>query len=392
MKTGILRSKVGKMIDVNKKVLSMTVVLCTLFSCSSDNSQRNPRQALTYESLEIEAKRVCLEPDVYVAGSEEGVAILWKNGIELYKLGKNIVANSVFVVDNDVYVAGVGGFEYDIYYSGSERLSSLKKSNAMLWKNGVLQNLIVGDHISYANSVFVYGNDVYVAGYESIPTGEYNRIHRSDVLTPDYWRIAKLWKNGIAQNLSSEKFNRLTSTWGVAANSIYISENDVYVSGIKDGIATLWKNGMAQSLMNERDEPFYAFVTSVFVSDNDVYVAVMEEWGISLWKNGKTQNIDDIGWEYDNCSVFVSGKDVYIAGTSSDHEDGSTYAWLWKNGTVQDLTNWYDESLGRASSLFVSGNDVYVVGSKLWKNGEIQKLPDGRDHPGGNSIFVVERK
>jgi hypothetical protein len=54
----------------------------------------------------------------------------------------------------------------------------------VLWKNGVAQELTEGNGYatnSNAYSVFVSGNDVYVAGFDN---------------------SARLWKNGVAQELN----------------------------------------------------------------------------------------------------------------------------------------------------------------------------------------------
>jgi len=143
---------------------------------------------------------------------------------------------------------------------------------------------------------------------------------------------------------------------------------DVYVAGAFEGKAVLWKNGDTQFLS---DGSLNAVASSVFVSAGCVYVAGSIGSNAILWKDGVAQNLS-VGAA---SSVFVSGDDVYVVGNK-----------LWKNGTVQKLTDESDHPGG--SSVFVSGNDVYVVGNKLWKNGTVQKLTDGSDHPGGSFVFV----
>lgn len=53
-------------------------------------------------------------------------------------------------------------------------------------ENGVATNLSDGTKNALANAVYVYGNDVYVAGDEDNATV----------------RVAKVWKNGIATSLT----------------------------------------------------------------------------------------------------------------------------------------------------------------------------------------------
>ena len=60
--------------------------------------------------------------DVYVAGYEGGVAKVWKNKEELYELTNNGEAFSIVIHSGDVYMAG---YEFD----GSSNV-------AKVWKNG----------------------------------------------------------------------------------------------------------------------------------------------------------------------------------------------------------------------------------------------------------------
>jgi hypothetical protein len=98
---------------------------------------------------------------------------------------------------------------------------------------------------------------------------------------------------------------------------------------------------------------------------------------------------------------------VYVAGSYSCDEINSV-AKLWKNGVEQNLTdNIGIYKMEYTTSVFVSGNDVYVTGydldfdqgvynsekegfAKLWKNNVVQNLSDGTRHAEANSVFVVE--
>jgi hypothetical protein len=198
-------------------------------------------------------------------------------------------ANSVFVHEGDIYVAG------QIYcYGGYE---------AVLWKNGKMQwqqEMLRG---SSANSVFVDGKDVYAVG------------------TDDYLKRAILWKNGTAHNVVNK-----TNT---SASSVFVSGQDVYVAGLEGDMAVLWENGVCHYLNFGSD---FTTVNSVAVSGKDVYVVGQTDYVAVLWKNGMAHYLPcDDDFSSAN-SVFVDGKDVYVAGY-----DGSV-AVLWKNGIKQGLT------------------------------------------------------
>lgn len=166
---------------------------------------------------------------------------------------------------------------------------------------------------------------------------------------------------------------------------------DVYAVGYKtigegeEGrqVAAFWKNGVDQNLSQ-----VFSQATSVFVSGNDVYiVGTSFDSGHNnaiLWKNGVAQQLG--GFASANF-VLVRGNDVYVAGEQENTENVSE-AVLWKNGVLQRLS---EGQPGRAHSLYISGNDVYVAGvvfddsfnghATLWKNGVAQSL-------GGNDSYA----
>jgi hypothetical protein len=280
--------------------------------------------------------------DVYVVGYEiRKGAFLWVNGKYTKLEGNN--ARSVYVSGNDVYVAMNSGTE------------------ALVWKNGDITSLGVS---TYANSIFVVGNDVYVAGSLNAK--------------------ATVWKNGIATTLTDSLSSAL---------SVYVLGNDVYVAGYaKDNEyskATVWKNKVA-TLLNA----YESAANSIFVYNNDVYIAGYEKSGgesvAVLWKNGVATTYPAL-FESSANSVFVSNGDVYVAG-----ENGSD-AIVWINGKVNRMST--DANLAYANSVFVSGDDVYVCGyidrgydvvATTWKNKEEipLELPDDHRQSFATSIFV----
>ena len=266
---------------------------------------------------------------------------------------------TTFAVSSTFASYGNGG---DVYVAGYE-YNAQGKSVAKVWKNGVAQNLSDGTQDAGANSVYVSGNDVYVVGYENDAQDN---------------QAAKLWKNGVAQTLPD----------GMTARSVFVSGRDVYAVGYSCGdencMTYFWKNSIIQKVDFDRG---HAFFLSVFVSGNDVYIAGGEAL---LVKNGVAQFLEGVSVAN---SVFVLNNDVYIAGDWGE-------AVFWKNGVVQRLTDGKNES--RANSVFVSGNDVYVAGyeknaqatqvAKLWKNGVAHDLSNGYAssvYVSGNDVYVA---
>jgi hypothetical protein len=147
-----------------------------------------------------------------------------------------------------------------------------------------------------------------------------------------------LWKNGVPQPLGGSG----------SALSVFVSGYDVYAAGYLSGTsarrdAVLWKNGVGATLSDTRR----AAANSVFASGGDVYVAGHKEIlsdipTAHLWKGGAPQAFGNPQVESDACSVFVLGDDVYVAGYEYDyryHTQGYRTAKLWRNGAIHDLSD-----------------------------------------------------
>jgi hypothetical protein len=101
-------------------------------------------------------------------------------------------------------------------------------------------------------------------------------------------------------------------------------------------------------------------------------------YGQKYWLNGKGVDIEGssiMPWQ-----IFVSGSDVYIIGS------GSGNVAYWKNGAMVIFDK------GSAPAIFVSGSDVYVAGNAgdaaYWKNGVQFNLTHGKNTTWANSIYV----
>ena len=308
-----------------------------------------------------------VEQSVYVAGFEtvgnNPVARLWKNG-ELQNLSGSIIkstetisseARSVYVAGDDVYVAG-----YDLILEEGEYVS-----RARLWKNGEVQELDSGVLSDEAIAVFVTGNDVYILGCEKLEPST-------------FWGNSafKYWKNGKVTIFAEGHYDY----W--RANSIFVSNDDVYIAGFgtkwtgSDNVteAKLWKNGIEEDYFKESSN---SRANSVFVAGNDIYVAgydlcetscgvgcVQTIYVAKLWINGVKQDIASEN-EYSSAeSVFVSGENVYVAGHENKKtEKTGNMVWvakLWKNGIAEVLYEGEGQSI--ATSVFVLDGDEFVAG------------------------------
>ena len=233
-------------------------------------------------------------------------------------------------------------------------------SRAVLWKDGEANYLFPADGytLSSAKSVFVNGNDVYSIGSTYCLCG--SRAARV------YSNTDLVWKNG---GLAYQILGGVTK--------IIVANGDVYMCGVVSGQATYWKNGTPVTL-----ETRTSSAIGIFVSGNDVYVAGTVKDTVAgyvynkavYWKNGVATRLGL--WESGANAVCVSGSDVYVAGYDSDNSfiqgqgsNNPTLPVIWKNGTLTKLpllvaTNMVSNSGTRGvESLFVSVSDVYAVGN-----------------------------
>jgi len=133
----------------------------------------------------------------------------------------------------------------------------------------------------------------------------------------------------------------------------------------------------------------------------DVYVAGFEENDSNglfakYWKNGVPVPLGAGTFGYAT-SIAVSGSDVYVAGIQGG--SATDVATFWKNGVPVSLTDGINR--GFAHAIVVDGNDVYVAGAemitvnglfgsvaKYWKNGIPVALTDGKNPAEAMSILV----
>jgi hypothetical protein len=254
--------------------------------------------------------------DVYVAGTVNQRATVWKNGVATQLGGtsvNNVNAESVYVVGSNVYVA-VLSYDAVFGYNGSVII------------NGVATQL-VGNH-PWPKSVFVVGNDVYVAGSVNIKPGI---SYLKD-------QGATIWKNGVATQLASGEAYSVF----VVGSDVYVAGNNVDQSG--KSVPTVWKNGVATQLDSGGG------VISIFVVGNDVYVAGADGKSLpTVWKNGVATQLDSGSANNSRVSsLFVVGNDVFVTGYVVG-TDKVNHAIFWKNGVATQL----DSGSGSSSGLSV---------------------------------------
>ena len=271
----------------------------------------------------------------------------------------------------------------DVYVLGSES-NSAGNGIVKVWKNGVATDLTDGTFYSTGSGMFIAdNNDVYVAGYRYDAAG--------------FITSAVYWKNGTETYIAGGGSDAY-------ATDVYVNGTDVYISyyayNAFTGISTakLLKNGTSTSLSDGTTD---AYAQSLFVSGNDVYVGgsqknVAGKSVAMIWKNGTAINLSDGTYDAQVNKVFIAGSDVYAVG-QEDNAAGNGKAVMWKNGVATYLTDGNGND-AMANGIFVSGADIYVCGrrstpgsgekAQLWKNGVATVLSVNNGNGIAHSVFV----
>ncbi|WP_420603507.1 Ig-like domain-containing protein [Flagellimonas sp.] len=300
-----------------------------------------------------------VNPDVYVGGYEnfdgDFVPTVWKNGVPTHlpmEEGEDFgLVSAVFVTDSGVYAVGrsqvgnqfptarlwhnnalvdlelgEGGFSeaYSVYVDGQDVYVAGSDNGGTVWKNGeVLYKL--GNRL---NAIFVNGDKVYTAGHEL-----------NDQDEPK----AMVWENETATDLTAG------SGSGDEGLSVHVDKQDVYVAGTKDRVATVWRNG--EVLHSLTDGMSSGFAYSIVVSDGKVYTTGNDGNVAYVSKNKNIlYNLTEGTYDAKASSIQVYGEDVYVAG--SERIDNNTgVAKVWKNNSAMDLGDGIFAS--NANSIFI---------------------------------------
>jgi hypothetical protein len=328
--------------------------------------------------------------DIYVLGTTNNGLQYWKNG-QATSLpgipGYNAYGTGIAVSGDNVYACGGNA-------------TSLLAAYGNVWINGIaspLADTAANTVNTTPEAIFVDGTDVYVTGIVNYDSTHGIPYVGDSAVYPIFGKVATIWKNGRPAFLPS--YRLLASGYGGGAvethsdyvSGIYVSGNDVYVSGgsnsyyaDKDSsiqFAKYWKNGVLINLTPGLIEKSgtsitgYPMTSGIFVSGSDVYLSGYRGYNQALyWKNGNPVFLtteQTFGAAAD--AIFVDGNDVYVAGNLAD-SIGNNHAVYWKNGVVTRLSN--NRSGGYA--ITVVNGDIYVAGVEYidnigyptyWKNG-----------------------
>ena len=336
--------------------------------------------------------------DVYAGGNSMisstnyPVAVYWKNGEMVVLSTESSGVESIAVAGNDVYAGGYI-MKYDLSIPSEYMVDSIAVPG--YWKNGEWVGLSVlnSKNHSSVETMFIDGADVYAGGYST---------NRSNI------RVAGYWKNKKWVGLTSN------SKYDYCVNSIFVVNNDIYACGYMQikGIQTpiYWKNGECVELPFLSDKQ-YGNANSIFISRDDVYISGSSKNTSGnivacYWKNSGIIPLlsSDPQYELEANSIFIAGKDVYIGGYSRNRYYtlfASLVAGYWKNDKWIALVPFDNKESSKASSIFVYGKDVYVGGycknsrgdeiPGYWKNGEWVGFNARGDLSPVRSIVVVPK-
>ena len=299
--------------------------------------------------------------NIYIVGDNGKNPVLWNNGSMHILSPTGGTATQVLVYNNITYIGGISGqstsgmFNFGgpggetVYWKNGDQYtisSSLNPGGASiafsgndfyyadsynLYKKGSVITL-PGKSNGYIASLFAEGSDIYVAGTDSVGDAVY-------------------WKNQTMHVVEQGYYPTYNSGSDPSVYSLFVSGSDVYLGGTNTvDVATYWKNGLSFPVFGSNNSNYLSNIRSILVSGEDLYftgnLIVSANGGTNApayWKNGVQYNLPLNGAVYGSASsIFVSGADVYVTGSTSD---GAVY---WKNGVETILS-----PAGNANAIYI---------------------------------------
>jgi hypothetical protein len=266
--------------------------------------------------------------------------------------GGSVSLSGIYVVGTDVYVSGV-------FYSNQGI------GIPAYWKNGQVVFLPYGAISSEALGIWVSGNDVYAAG--------------GDGTGIQYWKNRNPVSLPVTDSFSSGNTSAIT----VSGSDVYVAATYFTIANLNSQVSAYWKNGVQVNLPGPS-----SYANSIYVSGNDVYVtgytySAGNRTGV-YWKNGVIVNLSNGTTDVVATGIYILGTDIYVAG----YESGGSNAppFYWKNGNKIVLST-PSQGAGASQGISGTGNDIYIgcegysiglptggLGFGFWYNGTFEKI------------------
>lgn len=177
------------------------------------------RQSVNYAMTSSESYFVSRNGDIYILSPNliDGKVTYWKNGNRV--TGSTDLSYLYSVDLKSIFVSENG----DVYIAADKIIDNTGRTRATCWKNGNEIQLSYESGNTYAKSVYVEGNTVYVSGAECKTTSHFSAVY---------------WGNG--QKVLLHNYN--TDGYDATTASIATAGGFTYVAGMHKG-NVYWANG-----------------------------------------------------------------------------------------------------------------------------------------------------
>jgi hypothetical protein len=314
-----------------------------------------------------------------IVGSVNGKSVYWHNGQE-YLISENGRINSAYINDENIYFAGYTntGEEYiKKSHDGSETIEH--RMVAKYWVNGKEIVLSEGNCDSTARDIFVYNNEVYIVGSESINNnyplqGRYGQSSRG-----------KIWKNDILYKDYPDD---------VISNVIRIEifDNEIYLLEYIDGVCYVNVNNNRVKIDIKNGSCNILGPFELLIHDSDFYVISnmwywFDENNVKLWINGEENKITSKTMLYSLDSLFVDNNTPYLLYSNSIPrlemilngvriQNENTVECYTGTSTIE--TNISGLNM-EARDIYILGSAVHIIGNddnkgRYWLNGTGSEL------------------